>query len=98
MTLTLIKNGEKYETELNLGLNLLGHFQILELECGSECGGHGKCGKDKIQILEGASLLSPTTNIEKNHLTPDQIKSNIRLACQAFPNHPSSKIAVKVPE
>lgn len=44
------------------------------------CGGEGKCGKCKVKIESGATKLSP---IEKRLLTSQEIKRNIRLACQA---------------
>lgn len=47
-------------------------------DMGFFCGGAGVCGKCKI-YAEGK--LSPVTETEKSHLTEDEIKSGVRLAC-----------------
>ncbi|MGD8544538.1 MAG: ASKHA domain-containing protein [Candidatus Bathyarchaeota archaeon] len=48
----------------------------------SECGGKGSCGKCRITTddLEG---LGEITQTERKHLSPSEIKSGHRLACQA---------------
>lgn len=43
------------------------------------CGGIGKCGKCKVFAT---GELNPLTETEKNHLTADEIKNNVRLACK----------------
>ena len=79
------------------GLNILAHAQIEELETGSECGGHGKCGKDRIVIIESdRKKLNPPTLQEKKFLTADQIENGWRLACQAFPNTDGLEIEVSL--
>jgi ferredoxin len=77
------------------GLNLLAHAQIEELETGSECGGHGKCGKDRILISESdQKKLNAPTFIETRHLTLVELSEGWRLACQAFPNVDGLSITV----
>ena len=67
-------------------LNLLGHAQVEEISLGSECGGHGICGKDRILIAHAnRAEMSAVTEVEKEHLTPEEISRGIRLACQCFP-------------
>jgi ferredoxin len=66
-------------------LNLLGHAQLEEIDLGSQCGGHGICGKDRVQILEGVDRLSPVTSAEERHLSKSEIQNGVRLACQAWP-------------
>ncbi|MBU6375613.1 MAG: hypothetical protein KGQ59_06420 [Bdellovibrionales bacterium] len=70
-------------------LNILAHAQSIEFNLGSRCGGHGICGGDKIQStlepLQRAQLLSRVTDRELEHLTPAEIESGWRLACQCFP-------------
>ena len=79
-------------------LNLLAHAQCIELDIGSVCGGHGVCGKDRIRISpEDRSVFSPLTENEREHLTPDEIASGMRLACQCFPNLPDAEITVLSP-
>ncbi len=65
-------------------LNLLAHAQIEELETGSRCGGHGHCGGDRIRILAGQDQLTPPTQAEREHLSDEELRSGIRLACQTF--------------
>lgn len=45
----------------------------------SACGGRGSCGLCKVRILEGGGPVLPT---ETPHLSPEEIKDRIRLACQ----------------
>ena len=45
------------------------------------CGGHGKCGKCKV-IATGA--LSPVSDAERAHLTEQELKDNVRLACHTL--------------
>lgn len=61
---------------------------ILELLCNSmedvvaPCGGKGKCGKCKIQILEGELAV---TEEDKAFFTKEELDSGWRLACKAKP-------------
>jgi ferredoxin len=69
------------------GLNLLGHAQMEDLETGSECGGHGRCGKDRVHVGEKhRQYLNAPTFYENKLLTVKMIEEGWRLACQAFPN------------
>ncbi len=69
------------------GLNLLGHAQMIELNLGSTCGGHGKCGMDRVILSETEQeKVNPPTQIERHHLNLQELKAGIRLACQCFPN------------
>ena len=47
------------------------------------CGGRGSCGRCKVQLMEGE--LSPLTEAEAKHLTPEELAQGFRLACQALP-------------
>lgn len=80
-------------------LNLLAHAQTIELELGSRCGGHGKCGGDRIRIStlnQGALNLSAITESERIHLSSEELSSGIRLACQCFPDAPVSTLRVEI--
>jgi ferredoxin len=77
-------------------LNLLAHAQAIELDLGSECGGHGKCGADVIRILTGAEALSDITEAERKHLSPDQLASGVRLGCQIFPNDANRSLRIEI--
>lgn len=75
------------EVDCFQGLNLLAHAQIEEQETGSECGGHGKCGKDRVLVaLHDRKKLNAPTFVEQKFFGEDELIEGWRLACQAFPN------------
>lgn len=77
-------------------LNLLAHAQAIELEIGSRCGGHGKCGGDRVRILPESHVeLSPVTEEEQERLMPSLLSKGYRLACQCFPNDAMGVIRVE---
>ena len=83
------------EVDCYQSLNLLGHAQLEETETGSECGGHGKCGKDRVLIAESDRLkLNAPTFAELKFLSSEQLLAGWRLACQAFPNQDGLDIAI----
>lgn len=63
-----------------------------ELGLASLCGGMGTCGKCRLRVVNGAA--SPPTTLEQKALSPNEIKSGIRLACQACPE---SDLVIYVP-
>jgi len=72
-------NGEK-EIDTPIGSTLLGALQSGGIFLSSACGGGGKCGQCRAQIIEGGGEILPT---EKGFFSRKQIKDNWRLACQA---------------
>lgn len=80
-------------------LNILAHAQIEERGIGSECGGYGRCGQDRIIIPLDVqkSYFSAPTPAELRHLSPDQIKQGMRLGCQCFPNVSGIEITLQIP-
>jgi len=83
------------EVDCFQSLNILAHAQIEELETGSECGGHGKCGKDLVLVAESdRKKLNAPSFMENKHLTTDELIEGWRLACQAFPNEDDMSIEV----
>lgn len=82
-----------FETECVTSLNILAHAQILEIDLGSKCGGHGICGADRIRI-SGTGLSKPNSK-EDEHLSQAELKAGIRLACQCFID---SKTAMPITE
>ena len=48
------------------------------------CAGRGTCGKCKVLVRRGAELLRPATGFE-SHLTKEERRRGIRLACQCRP-------------
>ena len=78
-------------------LNLLAHAQTIEIEVGSRCGGHGKCGGDRIRVREDSvGLLSPVTGEEERLISDIDRAQGFRLACQAFPESPNAEIHVEL--
>lgn len=78
-------------------LNLLAHAQTIELEVGSRCGGHGKCGGDRILVRpDSQCALSEVTEAERKHLTVLEIAQGYRLACQCFPNDAQGTLKLEV--
>ena len=49
----------------------------------SICGGHGRCGCCKVQVLEGA--VSEPTESELKVFSPQELEKGWRLACQTYP-------------
>lgn len=47
------------------------------------CNGRGTCGKCRVRVVKGK--LHPVSETERNHLTEDEVKEGIRLACQVYP-------------
>lgn len=90
MTIKLKKpSGEVHDTgECITDLNILGHAQLIELEIGSRCGGHGVCGGDRIRIADPAirASFSEVTAEEREHLSDTEIADGYRLACQCYPD------------
>jgi ferredoxin len=79
-------------------LNLLAHAQLEELSIGSRCGGHGKCGGDRVRVTDPSlrHTLSPPTEAERRLLGTEEIHRGWRLACQAFPDDPSVTLNIEV--
>lgn len=89
-------NYQTHSTDCYRELNLLAHAQLEELDIGSRCGGHGICGGDKIKVEAEPGDLSPITDPEKTHLTPEMIQKGWRLACQCWPSKNHLEIQVKL--
>ncbi len=78
-------------------LNLLAHAQSIELDVGSQCGGHGICGRDRVRVrAKDQPFLSPPTEIEKDHLSEADLQDGIRLACQCFPDAQGHELNVSI--
>lgn len=82
---TAVENTVKTTVECYRNLNLLAHAQIEELDIGSQCGGHGVCGGDRVQVSSNEPL-SPLSEAERKHLSAEEISAGWRLACQCYPS------------
>ena len=74
----LTVNSEK-EIESPIGDTLLGALQSGNIFLSSACGGGGKCGQCRAQVIEGGGDILPT---EKVFFSRKQMKDHWRLACQ----------------
>ena len=71
-------NGKK-EIQTPIGGTLLGALQSGNIFLSSACGGGGKCGQCRAQVIEGGGEILPT---EKGFFSRKQQKEHWRLACQ----------------
>jgi uncharacterized 2Fe-2S/4Fe-4S cluster protein (DUF4445 family) len=51
------------------------------IELGGDCGGLGKCGKCRVKVL---SSVGPSTAVEEELLSGDELQQGIRLACRTI--------------
>lgn len=82
------KKGQEIDSEYCMrDLNILSHAQLIELDVGSQCGGHGICGKDRVRCVSGNPRedFSAVTAHEKEHLNESDLALGQRLACQVYP-------------
>lgn len=84
-------NGEK-DIQTPIGGTLLGALQSGGIFLSSACGGGGKCGQCRAQVLEGGGEILPT---EKGFFSRKQVKDHWRLACQC---KVKEDMIVQVPE
>lgn len=82
-------------SKIKTGITILEASKELGVEISSLCAGNGTCGKCKVKIQKGIEGLSPLTDDEIKHLSSDEIKSSMRLACQTQITLPST---VFIPE
>lgn len=57
--------------------------QRVKISLNADCGGRGTCGKCRIIIKEQANA-SRVTDVEKTHLTTEELSIGYRLACEAI--------------
>ncbi len=67
------------------GQNLLEAMVQAGLFVQSPCGGTGKCGKCKVQLVEGSLSV---TSVDEKLLSQQELEQGIRLACCAEPQEP----------
>jgi len=69
------------EIEVEKGTSLLNAVFKIGSRLEADCGGMGRCGKCKVIVRKGVNPLTP---LEREFLTPFEIRHKVRLACQAF--------------
>jgi uncharacterized 2Fe-2S/4Fe-4S cluster protein (DUF4445 family) len=63
--------------------SFLGLARDLGVDLISICGGHGHCGRCKVQVVAGAT--TELTELEREHLSAHEIGDGYRLACMTQP-------------
>ncbi len=84
-------NGEE-DIEVDGGKSLLFALKEKKIFIPSACGGRGTCGYCKVRVIDGAGPLLPT---EEPMLSKDEMKNNMRLACQV---KVKKDIQIQIPE
>jgi uncharacterized 2Fe-2S/4Fe-4S cluster protein (DUF4445 family) len=93
---TIIFQPEGKRAIANLNENLLKIAQKVGIGIDSTCGGRGTCGKCRVIVRLGNEFLSSVSNLEKKHLSEEEIKKGYRLACLTIIIK-KGKIIVEVP-
>jgi uncharacterized 2Fe-2S/4Fe-4S cluster protein (DUF4445 family) len=60
----------------------------------TECGGMGRCGKCKVRVHKG---VTPVTPLEREYLSRSEVRSGVRLACQARVTAPTIVHLISIP-
>ncbi|WP_456329686.1 ASKHA domain-containing protein [Archaeoglobus sp.] len=71
--------GKKIETSPNFILEIAREANVA---LRSDCGGKGVCGKCRVVIVDARGEISEINEVERKHLTAEEIKAGYRLACQ----------------
>ncbi len=82
------------EGEVAPGRTLLEAAERLSVDLDHFCGGQGKCGTCRVEVLAGAEALPRATGRERAVLGDAAFRAGSRLACQATPR---GAVTVRVP-
>lgn len=82
-TLQIVMEKTEHRIPFTLGATLAEILNASGVGVRSGCGGNGRCGLCKIFIEHGGA--NKTTESERTHLTPHQIRNGLRLACRVLP-------------
>lgn len=75
---------QRVEATQELGATLMSTLQREHLISENFCGGIGKCGRCRVQFIEGAPI--PTV-VERSRFSPDELREGYRLACMVRPKN-----------
>ncbi|MBQ6807411.1 MAG: DUF4445 domain-containing protein [Lachnospiraceae bacterium] len=75
---------QKREVTHEFGATLMSTLQKMNLISESFCGGIGKCGRCRVQFLQGAPLPTP---LERSTFSPEELRAGYRLACMVKPKN-----------
>lgn len=78
-------SGLDKEMEISSAVTLFNNLAMNGVMVYNECGGKGRCGKCKVRLLtEQDKRIKKVNDIEKKHLTQEQIEQGWRLSCQVY--------------
>ena len=67
------------------GVQVSAFLRNRNIKVPTPCGGRGNCGKCKIRVISGTL---PVMQMDKVHLTQEELETGVRLACQAMTREP----------
>jgi uncharacterized 2Fe-2S/4Fe-4S cluster protein (DUF4445 family) len=65
------------------GESLFDVSRELGIDLSSICGGQGKCGHCRVQLVEG--VVDDPSTADREHLSPEELAGGLRLACRTSP-------------
>jgi adenylate cyclase len=80
-----------------MGPTILEFIQTAGIPHASVCGGRGRCTTCRVQITQGIAGLEPPSEIEAKALHRITAPADVRLACQARPQHDVSIVPLLPP-
>ncbi|MDO5424074.1 MAG: ASKHA domain-containing protein [Eubacteriales bacterium] len=80
--ITIKETGRIREISCHSGETILNALIRNDIYVSAACGGKGKCGKCKIQLLKGTL---PVTGPDRKKLKPEELEQGYRLSCLAVP-------------
>lgn len=83
MDITVIRDGKKFTFPGKENISLSEQLREQKIYIGAPCGGGGKCGKCKVQMIAGASDV---TESDRRFLKESELEQGWRLACTAYPD------------
>lgn len=80
--ITLKQGSQKHTVFVKDSQSLLEAIIQSGMEVSAPCGGNGKCGKCRVQILHGKTYAGEK---DRTHFTDEEIANGWRLACELYP-------------
>jgi len=93
----IIFQPEGRRVETAAGKTLLDAAREVGVDIQSICGGRGVCGKCRVILWDGSNCMSSVSHAERQFLSEAEMRSGLRLACQAVVEGQST-IVVEVPQ
>jgi len=94
LTKEVVFQPEGKRVKVKIGSSVLEAAKLAGVDLTSTCGGKGSCRKCRV-IVEKRENVGPTTWVEKEKLTSDELSAGYRLACQTSVK---GSLIVRIPE